>query len=179
MKYLWNQYGGGAFHRYDTDDIDEEKSTVESVVKAPVFSNVLGRFISVTDAGNRQRLRELRLEAERDQNGQRRAMKRAIAHHMNEKSSDELDSEDAIELYRELVYEGVVTKEYKFKSFYKQYQKLRNDKGGQNIINEVLKFRSRKEQLKAVEKIVKDEGLSLESKEGKERKNEILLMVRK
>lgn len=178
LKYLWNQYGGGSIHRFDTDDIKEDKGAVESVVKAPILSNVLGRFISVTDAGNRQRLRSLRLEAEREKNGERRAMKRAIAHHMNSRDSGELDLEDATELYKELLYEKIVKPEYKFKSFYKQYQKMQNDKGGRNIINEVLKFRSRKEQLKAIDTLLENEGLSRDSKEWKERRLEIMKKVK-
>ena len=56
-QYVSNQMGGGILYRFHTDDLNEIRGEIEKTVEFPIMSNILGRFIKVTDYGIREELR--------------------------------------------------------------------------------------------------------------------------
>jgi hypothetical protein len=57
-KYLANQMGASIIYRFKTDDLDRVKTELEEVLQYPILSNILGRFLKVSDAGERQAYRK-------------------------------------------------------------------------------------------------------------------------
>lgn len=51
-KETWNSLGGGILYRFNTTDPAEHMSTLEKIVTGPVISNVLGRWIKVSNQGD-------------------------------------------------------------------------------------------------------------------------------
>ena len=51
VKYLMNNAGSGLIYRFQTTDDLRVKTTLEKVLGYPILSNILGRFIKVTDQG--------------------------------------------------------------------------------------------------------------------------------
>lgn len=57
--WLFDQLGGGIVMRfYNSNTRPENKSGVEKFVSLPIFSNIVGRFIRVTDYGETEKLRK-------------------------------------------------------------------------------------------------------------------------
>lgn len=57
MKYLANQLGASIIYRFQTDDLDRIKTDLEKDLQYPIVSNILGRFLKVSDQGERQAYR--------------------------------------------------------------------------------------------------------------------------
>jgi hypothetical protein len=58
LKYMSNQAGGGVIHRFGTDDRREIELQIEQLLKLPLFSNMLGRFLKISDYGLKEQFRE-------------------------------------------------------------------------------------------------------------------------
>jgi len=54
LKYLFNKSGGGIVYRFKYDNVDKVKTELEEVLGYPVASNIIGRFIKVSDQGLRE-----------------------------------------------------------------------------------------------------------------------------
>jgi hypothetical protein len=102
-KYLWNQSGGGIVHRFTTNRVEGVRGELEKLLGRPLASNVLGRFVKVTDQGEREEYREAaRLQAAKE--ADRRIKKRnAIVDALNSK-----DAPDAIVLFAELAADNII-----------------------------------------------------------------------
>jgi len=57
-KYIANQMGASIIYRFKTDDLDRVKTELEEVLQYPILSNIVGRFLKVSDAGERQAYRK-------------------------------------------------------------------------------------------------------------------------
>lgn len=57
-KYLSNKSGLGVVYKFDTDNIDKIKSKLEEMLGYPVTSDIVGRFIKVSDSGLYESLME-------------------------------------------------------------------------------------------------------------------------
>jgi hypothetical protein len=57
-QYIWNQSGLGIIHRFKSEEIESAKSELEKIIGVPLVSNVLGRFLAVSDAGVPEKIRE-------------------------------------------------------------------------------------------------------------------------
>lgn len=60
LKWLANKSGGSLLYRFRYDDVDRIKTELEKVTGYPVASNILGRFIKVTNQGLKEELREVK-----------------------------------------------------------------------------------------------------------------------
>lgn len=56
--WLSNQAGGGIVHKFGSSNPDDIKTELEQILGIPVVSNVLGRFIKVTDQGTSEKIYE-------------------------------------------------------------------------------------------------------------------------
>lgn len=50
-KKIWGMAGGGILHRFKTDDPTQVRTELEKIVEAPGLSNLIGRFLKVSDRG--------------------------------------------------------------------------------------------------------------------------------
>ena len=57
-KWIWDQMGGGIVYRFGSDKPNQIKTELEEVLGIPVLSNVIGRFIKVSDYGERKDFRD-------------------------------------------------------------------------------------------------------------------------
>ena len=57
VKWLANQSGANVVYRFQYDDVDRIKTELEKVINYPISSNIVGRFIKVSDQGIREDLR--------------------------------------------------------------------------------------------------------------------------
>ncbi|MBF0285910.1 MAG: hypothetical protein HQL51_15785 [Magnetococcales bacterium] len=51
LKFLWNRNGGGILHVFRGEDARGVQSELEQFLNFPIVSNLVGRFLKVTDAG--------------------------------------------------------------------------------------------------------------------------------
>jgi hypothetical protein len=67
LGYVFNNIGGGIFYRFNTSG---SKPTItgkaEELVNLPVISNIIGRFIRVSDYGQTERLKNISATEDRD-----------------------------------------------------------------------------------------------------------------
>ena len=90
-KWLWDQMGGGIVYRFGSDKPEQIRTELEKVVGLPVINNIAGRFIKVSDYGEREGYKE---------------DKKLVR---SEKAKESLDKKDAIE--KVLVEEKLTEKE--------------------------------------------------------------------
>ena len=57
-KWMSNQFGGGIVHRFKHDGIKEIQTDLERFLNQPLASNIVGRFVKVSDYGIRQKVNE-------------------------------------------------------------------------------------------------------------------------
>ena len=57
-KWLSNQAGAGILHRFRSNDSGKVKTELEKLIGYPISSNILGRFIKVSDSGIREELND-------------------------------------------------------------------------------------------------------------------------
>jgi hypothetical protein len=58
-KYLANNLGAGIIYRFQTNDLDEIKTTLEKGLQYPLASNIIGRFLKVSSGEERREYRVL------------------------------------------------------------------------------------------------------------------------
>jgi hypothetical protein len=56
-KYTWNTQGGSIIYRFSNENPEHIKSELEQVLNAPITSNLLGRFLKVTNYGTSERIK--------------------------------------------------------------------------------------------------------------------------
>ena len=57
-KYELNQAGAGVVYKFQYDDVGRVKTELEKVLGYPILSNIIGRFIKVTDQGAKEQVNE-------------------------------------------------------------------------------------------------------------------------
>ncbi|HUV76960.1 MAG TPA: ATP-binding protein [Desulfobacterales bacterium] len=60
VKWIANKSGATLVHRFKTDDVDRIKTNLERIVGFPFASNIVGRFVKVSNTGLREELKELK-----------------------------------------------------------------------------------------------------------------------
>jgi len=65
-KWLANKSGMSLVYRFKYDDVDRIKTELEEILGYPLVSNLLGRFIKVTNQGVRERLRSKTLDVRQE-----------------------------------------------------------------------------------------------------------------
>jgi hypothetical protein len=54
LKYIYGKSGGNIVYKFKYDDVDKIKTELEEILGYPITSNIVGRFIKVTDQGIRE-----------------------------------------------------------------------------------------------------------------------------
>lgn len=80
LAYEFQQMGGGIVYRVATGaDRPRERTTAQKILELPVVSNVVGRFVRVTNYGQIERARKVQRQVRRDEAKARLAEKAAVA----------------------------------------------------------------------------------------------------
>ena len=66
LRYLADKAGANIVYRFKGDSVDQIKGELEEIISYPVLSNLVGRFIKVSNYGVRQELRRAKEEARKD-----------------------------------------------------------------------------------------------------------------
>jgi len=62
LKWLANKSGSTLVHRFKTNDLDRIKTDLERVVGYPFASNIVGRFVKVSDRGIKEEIRNIKYD---------------------------------------------------------------------------------------------------------------------
>lgn len=54
FKYFWNQQGMGILHRFDTNNIDEVRTQLQTYTGLPIVSDFVGRYMRIENIGETQ-----------------------------------------------------------------------------------------------------------------------------
>jgi len=72
LKYMSNRMGGGIVHRFSTDNPHEIEKEIEKWIAIPGISNIIGRWIKISDYGVSEKIRKEALDPIREQQAERR-----------------------------------------------------------------------------------------------------------
>ncbi len=92
-----NKSGSTIIYRFRYDDLDRVKSELEQVLEYPILSNIIGRFIKVSQAGIREDIKIERELAKRENARKILNAKEALTKILNEEPLTEKDSQALIE----------------------------------------------------------------------------------
>ena len=78
LKYTWEQLGGGIIHRFSTSPAGEVGPIEKLTQKTFVLSNIIGRFIRVSNYGETEKLKEIKGVVQQEEARQQLADKDAV-----------------------------------------------------------------------------------------------------
>jgi GGDEF domain-containing protein len=123
-KYEWNQIGGGSIYKFSGSGLDRVQSEFEKALKLP-GGNVVGRFIRVTDQGQREELKEVKENVGKKEARRSLDVKEAIIEDINDKGGKPTVS-DKVKLYRSLMEQKKISIDTKFSEFRPRYERYAN-----------------------------------------------------
>lgn len=99
LKYIVNKLGVGIIHRFKSDSDVEIRTELEKLINYPVLSNILGRFVKVTDYGEKEHIKQDILQPIQE----KRAREIIDAHEAIQKmvTGEQLSSKDQVAILRE------------------------------------------------------------------------------
>ena len=87
LTWVWEQLGGSIFHKFYTERVPREKTAGERILQLPIVSNVIGRFVKISDYGRKEKFREIGQAVEQEA-AQRRLAERDIINEYVTKARD-------------------------------------------------------------------------------------------
>ena len=156
-KYLANSMGAGVVHRFNTQDIEGAKTTLQKIIGLPVVGNILGRFVMVTRAGEAEEYRGLGKEARKDRANRIMDERDAMIDNIN--AVDKPGREEAANLYVRMVKAGELKRGLSIQpagEFIKTYLRLAEKKTGDPAINALI-YAQTNEEKAAILKHLKDD----------------------
>jgi len=101
-KYMSNKVGGGIAHRFTTDNPHEIELEIEKWIAIPGLSNILGRWIRVSDYGISQKIREEAIEPIRAEHAERKLKARDAITKMIQGKHDKVTEAEKSAMFIEL-----------------------------------------------------------------------------
>jgi hypothetical protein len=120
-KHMSNSLGGSSIYRFSGDGPDKVQSELEKVLKYP-GANVLGRFLKVSDQGEREQLREVTQAVAEKEARRSLDIKEAIVKDIDQQKGQPTVS-DKVKLYRQLLDEKKIDIDTKFSEFRPRYER--------------------------------------------------------
>jgi len=120
LKYLWNEAGGGILYRFKNDNVEDIKTELEKVIGLPVASNVIGRFIRVSNTGKRQELRSVSSGIRQKEANRQLELKEKILEHVN---AGKTSAKDVYYLFRSLKKDGLLSAKTTDSQFRRMFQR--------------------------------------------------------
>lgn len=122
LKFMANQAGAGIIYKFSTDEVDKVKTESEKVLGLPILSNIIGRFIKISDIGQRQELKDVAQEARRSALNRQLDVKDRIIESINEKNGKPSVA-DVRRLYIDLIKEKAIEPGTSFMEFRNRYNR--------------------------------------------------------
>jgi hypothetical protein len=91
MKWLANKSGSTLVYRFKTNDLDRIKTDLERVVGYPFASNIVGRFVKVSDRGIKEEIRDIKYDIQSNRAKEILDVKDAIVKWVNGESLSETE----------------------------------------------------------------------------------------
>ena len=136
LKYMSNKMGGGIVHRFGTDNPHEIEKEIEKWIAIPGLSNIIGRWIKVSDYGKSEKIREEKLKPIRSEEAKKILRARDALTKMVQGKMDDVTDEERTALFE------------KFPNMQDQsIMKLFGRRYGTAVFNEFLTARSLKEKM--------------------------------
>jgi hypothetical protein len=150
-KYMSNKMGGGIVHRFKTDNPHKVEKEFEKYIAIPGLSNVVGRWIKVTDYGKSEKIREEKFKPLRSEESEKILKARDAMTKMVQGRFKEVTKEERLALFEKLPNMQD-----------RSIMKLMNRRYGNAIMNELLSARNLKERV-AVWAWVKEHEMQLKA----------------
>ncbi|MFQ5454146.1 MAG: hypothetical protein ACE5D6_08170, partial [Candidatus Zixiibacteriota bacterium] len=153
MKQTWNRYGGRRFYTFPYDDLDRIKSDLEKVFNKPGASDIIRRFIRVSDRGLYDEMIKTGDIKKEEQEAARESLKRreVIINHLNKGVIT--SRADAAQLWKALKGTGMDVGS--FGTFFNQYVKYVGRKKGDVVFNILQAARTPEKRRIVLEKMLK------------------------
>lgn len=139
VKYSLNQMGFSIIHRFDTNQINPIKGDLEKMLGFPFVSNVVGRWLRVSDFGYYEQAKDVIEKVQQTEARQTLDVRQATVDRIN--GVDHPGIKDAAELYNQLLKDRHLNRGMKiipFKDFLKQYDRLAEQKTGDPYMDSLL-----------------------------------------
>lgn len=145
LKHFARGAGANVLYRFPYDDIDRVKSEAEKILDMPVASNIIGRFIKVSDVGVKEKLREPLPEIRRQNARDILAAKDVLTKIVNEKKLT-IEDIEALRKKPDIITDNMaklLTKKYG-NAFIEVYLSARSNEEKLAIINRMMELREGK-----------------------------------
>ena len=154
LKHIANSLGSGIVHTFKTNDLQKTKTELEEGLGLPIVSNVIGRFIKVSDYGKAEMIRR---EVEKSRKATAREKldeQDAMVMHLN--AVDQPGTADAAKLYAEMVKDGMLrrgrgTGMVSLAEFLKEYNRFAEKKEGDPYMNAIIFAKTNEERADLLE----------------------------
>jgi hypothetical protein len=101
-KYMSNQMGGGIVHRFSTDNPHEIEKEIEKWLAIPGLSNILGRWIRISDYGVSEKIRKEVLDPLRSEDAEKTLKARDGIKKMIQGKSDKVTDAERDAMFEKL-----------------------------------------------------------------------------
>jgi GGDEF domain-containing protein len=120
-KHMSNSLGGSSIYQFSGDGPEKVQSEFEKVLKYP-GANVLGRFLKVSDQGEREQLRDVTQQVAEKEARRSLDVREAIIEDIDKQNGQPTVS-DKVKLYRQLIDEKKLDNDTKFSEFRPRYDR--------------------------------------------------------
>ncbi len=110
LKHQAKQAGAGIIYKFPYDDLEKNKTLLEKILDAPILSNIIGRFLKVSDTGRRQRFKEVKEDVRKEAAKKQLDLRDRIVEHVNEHKGKARAGE-IVKFYHKLKKEGLIEKD--------------------------------------------------------------------
>lgn len=136
LKFMWGQYGGNAIMRMDSNNLEENKSTLEKTIGVPIFGGPLGAWVRVSDYGVYENMKEVIDKVTVTEAREKGNVREAIIDRIN--MTDKPSAKDAYDTYLQLLKAGDLKRELRqmpFGDFLKLYETYAARKTGNQEVD--------------------------------------------
>jgi GGDEF domain-containing protein len=144
LKHMARQSGAGIIYKFPYDDIERIRTDAEKILDAPVASNLIGRFIKVSNVGERQKLRDISQEVRKVEANRQLEVRDRIIEDVNA-AGGEVETSNIIPLFRDMKKEKLLPAKLTGMQFRKMYQRYASKTADDPKIDAVINASTNKE----------------------------------
>lgn len=142
-KHTWNELGGGAIYKFKGEDVEKIQSEMEGLMKYPP-GNILGRFLKVSNQGEREDLREITKDVRKKEAGRQLDVRDRIIESIDD-AQGKPSPGDMVRLYRKLLKEKLIPYDRTISQFRAMYNRYASRTEDSPKIDAVINAYSNKE----------------------------------
>lgn len=106
-RYVWNQAGGNIFWKIYSGEPTSTQSNLQKALRLPIVSNVIGRFLKVTDYGKKELLSEVTGEVDSDRARRSLDDRKVVNRYAKESIEKDLGVFEMRQLERDMIKEVI------------------------------------------------------------------------